>query len=57
MYSIVIYLYACLCQRLSMHLSVDGHLGYFRCGAMTKKAVINTYGQIFVYPCVFISYM
>lgn len=57
MYSIVIYLYACLYQRLSTHLSVDGHLGYFRCGAMTKKAGINTYGQIFVYPCVFISYM
>ena len=57
MYSIVIYLYAYLCQRLSVHSSVDGHLGYFWFGAMMKKAVINIYGQIFVYPCVFISYM
>lgn len=57
MYSIVIYLHTYLCRRLSMHSSVDGYLGYFRFGAMMKKAVINIYGQIFVSLCFHFFYV
>lgn len=53
MYSIVIHLYAYLCQRLSVHSSVDGHLGYFHVLTVVNNNCCehgNTGGQMCLSP-------